>query len=170
MSLKLERVERGDGRALEPLSELLIDSVGRGASVGFMAPMPIEEARAYWRGVLARLGPAQRLWLLFEDGLLQGTAQLALCEKPNGRHRAEVQKLLVHSRARGRGHASVLLKALEQAAQAEGLSLLVLDTETGSKAEQVYRHLGWQHAGEIPHYALTPMGQPHPTSLYYKLI
>lgn len=170
MGLRLELMERGDEHALDGLSALLIDSVEHGASVGFMAPLAPAEARAYWLGVQARLGPALRLWLLFEDELLQGTVQLALCEKPNGRHRAEVQKLLVHSRARGRGHASVLLKALEQGARVSGLSLLVLDTETESKAERVYQHLGWQHGGEIPHYALTPKGQPHPTSLYYKLV
>lgn len=170
MGLRLELLERGDERVLDELSELLIDCVERGASVGFMAPLALAEAHAYWQGVLGRLGPAQRLWLLFEDERLQGTVQLALCEKPNGRHRAEVQKLLVHSRARGRGHASVLLKALEQGARVSGLSLLVLDTETESTAERVYQHLGWRHGGEIPQYALTPTGQPHPTSLYYKLI
>lgn len=167
---RLETLAPGDERALPQLTALLIDSVERGASVGFLTPLTEAEAQRYWQGVLARLGPFHKLWLLHEGEQLLGTVQLALCEKPNGRHRAEVQKLFVHSGARGRGLASVLLKALEQGARLSGCSLLVLDTETGSKAEQVYQHLGWQRAGEIPAYASSPTGLLHPTSLYYKLI
>ena len=94
--------------------------------------------------------------------------QLAPCLKPNGRHRGEVMKLLVHRRARGRGIASALLAALEAHAHATGLSLLVLDTEAGSPAEALYRHLGWRYGGSIPGYALTPDGAPHATVYLYK--
>ena len=53
---------------------------------------------------------------------------------------------------------------------AAGRTLLVLDTLAGSDAEPVYRHLGWQRAGEIPKYAASPDGQLFPTVYYYKLL
>lgn len=170
--LLLETIAPGDARALPELGDLLIDVVAHGASVGFLAGLDAAEARAYWAGVLDRLGPALLLWTLRDGstGQLLGTVQLAICEKPNGRHRAEVQKLMVHSRARGRGLASVLLRALETAARARGCSLLVLDTEAGSHAEQVYSHHGWRKSGEIPRFAASPDGRLCATALYYKLL
>lgn len=168
--LRLETLSQEATLALPDLVELLRDSVGHGASVGFLAALTDGEALAYWQGVLDRLGPAHRLWVLYEGERMLGTVQLALCEKPNGRHRAEVQKLFVHSSAHGRGLASVLMRALEQGARLSGCSLLVLDTEVGSLAESVYRHLGWAKAGEIPRYAASPDGQLAATALYYKLL
>ncbi len=167
-ALRLEALTPDGAAALPALVALLQDSVGHGASVGFLTPLGTPEAEAYWHGVLARLGPAHRLWVLYEGERLLGSVQLALCEKPNARHRAEVQKLFVHSSARGRGLASVLLRALEQGARLSGCSLLVLDTEAGSKAEQVYAHMGWHKAGEIPAYAAVPDGRLIATALYYK--
>ncbi|MEJ6000906.1 GNAT family N-acetyltransferase [Paucibacter soli] len=166
--LRLSEVSGSDEALHAQLCELLIDSVQHDASVGFLKPLGMAEAAGYWQGVARSLGPAQRLLLLHEGQQLLGSVQLALCQKPNGRHRAELQKLFVHSRARGRGLATLLLQRVDEIARAAGCSLLVLDTESGSKAEQVYRHLGWQHAGNIPDYATTPEGKLHPTALYFK--
>jgi hypothetical protein len=44
----------------------------------------------------------------------------------------------------------------------------VLDTLLGSHAENVYRHLGWQRAGEIPDFAAAPDGELFPTVYYFK--
>lgn len=167
-ALLLNEATKLDAGLHAQLCELLIDSVHRGASVGFLKPLPMAEAEAYWQQVERGLGAGHRLLLLQEGQALLGSVQLSLCQKPNGRHRGEVQKLFVHSRARGRGLASLLLRRVDELARAAGCSLLVLDTESGSKAEQVYRHLGWQHAGNIPDYAATPEGRLHPTALYFK--
>jgi hypothetical protein len=48
--------------------------------------------------------------------------------------------------------------------------LLVLDTLLGSQAEDVYRHLGWLRAGEIPQYAAAPDGEIFPTVVYFKAL
>jgi acetyltransferase len=74
----------------------------------------------------------------------------------------------VMSRHRGRQIASRLMAAAEAQAIGNGRWMLVLDTESGSPAESVYRHLGWRRGGEIPDYALTPDGRLHPTTYYYK--
>lgn len=43
-----------------------------------------------------------------------------------------------------------------------------LDTLQGSQAEQVYGHLGWQRAGEVPDYAAAPDGELFPTVIFFK--
>jgi hypothetical protein len=46
--------------------------------------------------------------------------------------------------------------------------LLVLQAPSGSQAEAVCAHLGWQRAGEIPDYGACAEGRLHSSSLYYK--
>jgi len=86
----------------------------------------------------------------------------------NQPHRADVAKLLVHRRARRRGVAEALMRALEAAARDEHKTLLVLDTVTGGDAERLYARIGWQRVGVIPNYALYPDGRPCATTYFYK--
>ncbi len=158
-----------DERLLVELSELLIDAVHGGASVGFLAPLSQQTATLYWERTCASIGEHFFLWVAEVDGKVVGSVQLAACTKDNGRHRAEIQKLLVHSTYRGRGIAGELMRIAETMAGAIGCTLLVLDTEVGSTAESIYQHLGWQKAGEIPNYAGRPDGQLIATAYYYKL-
>lgn len=165
----VRRVSRHEEPALlGPLSGLLQDAVHGGASVGFLAPLAPEAARQYWQDVFRTLDSDRLLWVAERDGQLLGTVQLMSCARDNGRHRAEVQKLLVHTQARGQGVAGSLMRAAEGEARAQGLRLLVLDTLRGSQAEQVYGHLGWQRAGEVPDYAAAPDGALFPTVIFFK--
>jgi acetyltransferase len=166
----LRRVHAGDAAVIEPLAELLIDAVHSGASVGFLAPLATTTAEDYWRGVLRSVGESLLLWVAELDGSIVGSVQLALCEKENGRHRGEVQKLFVHRSARGHGIATLLMAAAEAEARHRNRTLLVLDTLLGSQAEEVYRHLGWTRAGEIPQYAAAPDGEIFPTVVYFKAL
>lgn len=161
---------------LPQLCELLTDGVHRGASLGFLAPLSKYAALEYWHGVFARLGPRHLLWVACSDkgkgteanARLLGAVQLSLCPSANAHHRGEVQQLMVHSQARGQGLASRLMTRLECAALAQGRSLLVLQTQSGSQAEAVYAHLGWQRAGEIPDYGACAEGLLQGAALYYK--
>jgi acetyltransferase len=165
----VRRVSRHEEPALlGPLADLLQDAVHGGASVGFLAPLAPETARHYWQDVFRGLESERLLWVAERDGQLLGTVQLQSCARDNGRHRAEVQKLLVHTRARGQGVAGSLMRAIELEARAQGLRLLVLDTLQGSQAEQVYVHLGWHRAGEVPDYAAAPDGELFPTVIFFK--
>lgn len=168
MTATIRRLQSAEAPVTDGLCALLIDAVHDGASVGFLAPMTGAKALAYWQPVLAGLQGGMVLWIAETDGLVVGTVQLALNGKENGRHRADVQKLLVLRSHRGRGIAAALMKAVDDYAKANGRSLLVLDTIAGSAAEFVYRRLGWQKVGEIPDYAAMPDGELRPTAYYYK--
>jgi GNAT superfamily N-acetyltransferase len=94
--------------------------------------------------------------------------QLELATRSNSRSRAEVQKLLVHSAARRRGVATQLMDALEAHALATGRTLLILDTESGSGAEPLYRNRGFTEVGQVPRYAGRPDGSLIATTIFYK--
>lgn len=166
--ISIRRLEQANPEERHALARLLIDSVEGGASVGFLPPLTLEASAEYWRGIFASLGPGLVLWVAELDGRIVGTVQLAPSLRPNGLHRAELQKLLVHSSARGQGLASRLLHEVEAFARSAGRTLLVLDTLAGSQAEAIYRHFQWQRAGEIPDWARHTDGELHPTVLFYK--
>lgn len=166
--VRIRRILDPEPASLDGLAELLRDAVHGGASVGFLAPLAEDAALAYWRRVRDQLQDGLALWVAEADGRVVGSVQLECCGKENGRHRAEVQKLLVLASHRGRGIASRLMQAVEDFARESGRSLLVLDTLSDSAAASVYRHLGWKYAGSIPAYAATPDGVLHATSYFFK--
>ena len=165
--MHIYQVDRLDDKLLDQLSQLLIDVVHNGASVGFLAPLSAECAVAYWRQAFQS---NVLLWVVQDEGRIVGSVQLVLCTKENGAHRAEIRKLMVHSANRGKGISTQLMDTAEAAALNAGRTLLVLDTQTGSIAEKVYQHLGWVKAGEIPDYAASPDGNLHGTTYFYKKI
>lgn len=168
--IAIRRVAAVDKGVRQGLCDLLVDAVDSGASIGFLAPLAQSRASEYWSGVFGDIATGLVLWVAEEEGRIVGTIQLNPCRKDNAPHRAEVQKLFVFGSHRGRGIASALLAEVEAWARADGRTLLVLDTEKESVAESVYRRHGWQRAGEIPDYALTPSGKLHATVYYYKLL
>ena len=143
-----------------------------GASVGFLPPLSAEEARAYWDSVAAALEDGRRrLWIArAADGGIVGTVQLDLAGQGNGRHRAEVSKLMVLRSARRRGIGRLLMEAAEAEALRLGRTTLALDTRQGDPSEALYRGMGWQPAGTIPRYARSADGTLHTTAFYYKLL
>ncbi|MGW4808480.1 N-acetyltransferase family protein [Kitasatospora sp. NPDC004272] len=154
----------------DALADLLLDAVADGASVGFLAGTDHREAAAWWDGLRPSVAAGTRLLWIAEDaaGRALGTVSLVREEKPNGRHRAEVAKLLVHRDARGAGLGRRLLRHAEDAARACGTTLLLLDTQTGSPAEHLYRTAGWTAFGTVPGHSATPDGVLADTTYYYK--
>lgn len=151
------------------LVRLLLDAIHGGASVGFLAPLDPEAADSYWMRVEAAVRGGSTVLLAAEaGGSLAGCVQLGLASMPNGRHRAELMKLLVHSSFRRQGVATRLMEAAEREASRIGRTLLVLDTERDSPAERLYGKLGWSRCGEIPEYAMSPDGSLHTTVYYFK--
>ena len=143
------------------------------ASVSFLAPLDLTLAGAFWDKVAADVDNQQRIVLTAhapEDGRLIGTAQLAFASVPNGRHRAEVQKMLVLRSARRQGIARALLLVLDEVARAAGKSLLVLDTARGGGAETLYESCGYVRVGAIPDYALAPYVGYVDTIIFYKVL
>jgi acetyltransferase len=170
--LTIEQLTAASAAAeLAGLIELLVDSVASGASVGFLPPLALADARDYWADVIAGVEEGTRVLLIArQDDRIVGTVQLEFARKPNARHRAEVQKLLVHTTMRRQGLGRALMAAIEDAARQAGRTLLVLDTRQGDPSEQLYRAEGYTLAGTIPAYARNGDGGLDATALYYKLL
>jgi acetyltransferase len=151
------------------LVELLQDVVGGGASLGWTQLPSTKEARNYWTQVLEAVGRGERMLFVATDNhVCAGAIQVALTPRQNARHRGEVQKLMVHSQYRRRGTGQALVAALEKAALARGLTLLVLDVRSGDDAERLYKRCGYTYVGSVPGFAQSANGSFDPTSIYYR--
>jgi GNAT superfamily N-acetyltransferase len=158
-------------RNLERFSEMLRESVEQGALVGFVVPLPNGHAEKYWRGVVASIADGERLLLCALVGEhIAGTVQLYLSPEPNAPHRAEVFKLLVRRDFQRRGIGTALMLAVEREARHRQRSLLLLDTALGSDSERLYRRLGWQEIGIVPHHFVDPFGTPKSSVYFMKFV
>ena len=158
---------------IKGLSDLLIDCVEGGASIGFMLPtgppMPRAKAERFWQTVSASVARGERIVLVAEDpsGTIVGTVQVILNQPENQPHRGEIAKMIVHRRLRRQGVGAALLSAAEHRALRAGKTLLVLDTASDD-AERLYARQGWQRCGKIPNYALWLDGTPCATTIFFK--
>ena len=172
MASEIRILSAGEMPALLPaLTVLLRDAVDGGASLGFLPPLDVTEAGAYWHAVLAEVRAGTRMLLIARGGTrLVGSVQLALATRPNAKHRAEVEKLCVLTAERGKGIGTELMEAAHKAAVSRGRTLLILDTRKGDPAEALYRNLGYTELGVVPGYTRDARGASHDTVFFYKIL
>lgn len=151
------------------LRRVLTGCVEQGASVGFIDAADTTAIARFWQGVVHSIASGDKQLLVArQHGIIVGTVMVVVGMMPNGTHRAEISKLLVHPDARRQGIARQLMLMAEAIARRAQRSLLVLDTRSGDTAEQLYLSLGWQVAGAIPDYAQSTAGEYEATTLMYK--
>lgn len=156
---------------IDELSEILVDAVAHGASINFMAGFSADDGQVFWQGQLPALARGERRLFVADDGVrLLGTVLLMLAPQPNAPHRGEIGKMVVLSSARRRGLGRRLLVAAEQAALEAGRTLLMLDTESGSAGERLYRDCGWTEFGRVPGHSFRPDGPIAETTFFYKIL
>jgi predicted N-acetyltransferase YhbS len=168
-ALRIERVGAA-GAHLPALCALTEEAVRGQAQINFVLPLDDGAIAAYWRRALDDVAQDARIVFVARRGEdVVGTVTLAPAPQPNQRHRAEIQKLIVATRARDGGVASALMRAAEAAALAMGRWLVTLDTRTGSAAEARYVHWGYHAIGRVPDYAVDPDGVTYaPCTFFYK--
>jgi GNAT superfamily N-acetyltransferase len=154
------------------LHALLTEAVIDGASIGFMWPVNHDEIAMYWRDVAQSVAHHKKyvVVMLDDNGSVLGTAQLEPSPKENGRHRAEVQKVIVALDARNQGIGKLLMHHIELRAKALNRSMLFLDTRVDDVGERLYESMGWVKFGIAPDYAYSPDGTLAGSAFYYKRI
>ena len=156
---------------LGELTAVLQACVADGASVGFIDAGDEGVMTRFWQQRIAGLADGDsELFVARQHGRIVGTVILSGSAIPNGRHRAEISKLLVHPQARRQGIARELMQRAGQRARTQGKTLLVLDTRSGDVASELYRSLGWEVAGSIPFYAESTEGVLDATIYMYKVL
>lgn len=155
---------------LPSLINVLSGCVEDGASVGFISldPHPMDQ---FWQDVVTSVACGDKTLLVArQNGTIVGTVIVVLGMMPNGQHRAEISKLLVHPDARRQGIARQLLRWSEEVAKDAGRTLLVLDTRSGDVAEQLYLREGWLISGSIPDFARSTRGELDATTVMFKQV
>jgi len=171
-TVAVERFDADEARQhRDALAEVLVDCIEGGASVSFMAPFSLDEARAFFASIEPEIAAGTRVLIAaFLDDELVGTVQVVAAWPPNQPHRADVTKLLVRRSARNRGIGQRLMARAEAEARKQGWTLLVLDTVTGDPAERLYERMDWTKVGVIPNFALYPDGRPCDTTVFWKAL
>jgi ribosomal protein S18 acetylase RimI-like enzyme len=166
--ITIERVEGNSGSVAGELAALLMNAVENNAGISFMSDLTLDQAEGWWRKLLENSPPRMVVLVARDSEGAVGTVQLQPAWPPNQPHRADVAKLIVHTRARGRGIARMLMRELEEHARNEGFTLLLLDTCKDSAAEKLYTSLDWMRVGVVPNFALNPDGSMCDTVFFYK--
>ena len=107
----MEKLTAAEAAAeLPALTDLLLDAVDSGASLGFLPPLETGDARQSWNEVTQAIDSGNRILIAaFRDADLVGSVQMDLAAQPNASHRAEVLKLFIHRKARQQGIAKTLM-------------------------------------------------------------
>lgn len=144
---------------LPELVELFTETVNSGSPLGFLAPVTHTTTRSYWVSLIPELEAGSRLLLIAFDGdTVVGSGQLALSQRHNSPHRAELQKLFVGLASRGRGIGRTLMDALHAAARQHGRTLILLSTRHQEPAEKFYKSLGYVEVGVVPGWTIDRAG------------
>ncbi len=152
---------------LDALAQLLLDAHESGMALGLAAPLTMDSARSACAKTGERLSRDRILLAAFDDAELVGAVQLSRSDAGNGRHRGEVQRLVVRGDRRGKGVGRALMEAVVDEARRRGLKLLWLTTHADTDADRVYERLGWSRAGVIPGYAELPTGELAANAFFY---
>ncbi len=151
------------------MADLLVDAVDTGASVNFMAGFTRREACTFWLNQIPELRTGARQLFVADDGTrILATVVLTFAPQPNAPHRGEITKMIVHSSMRRQGIGQRILSAAEDAARAAGRTLLLLDTESDTAGEALYRRCGWIEYGRVPGHAHKTDGRLAETTFFYK--
>jgi GNAT superfamily N-acetyltransferase len=145
----------------DELAQLLLDAHESNMALGMAAPLTPDVAADAWRRLSGVLLAA------IDGGVVVGAVNLAPSTTPNGRHRAEVQKLAVRLDRRGGGIGAALLDAVAERAREQGLRLLWLTTHADTRSDGFYVARGWTRMGVMPEYSQAPDGRYATNAFFY---
>lgn len=139
MTYNIRECQPSDAAELARLRVEFLLEVGQPSHVGF-----VDVLEQWFRDALAT--PRVRAWVAERDGRIVGTAAANPFERiPNGRNPVGrgwyVINVYVLQEARGQGVAGALMRALQQAATAEGVPILEL--HASDHGRPLYERLGW---------------------------
>jgi acetyltransferase len=116
----------------------------------------------------AIIAPNRTVLVAELDAEIVGMAHIVRSGAANAPHRAEVQRVAVAETVRGTGIGRLLMSAVEDAALAQGLTLLWLTTHDASEACVFYDAVGYTKLGVMPAYSRRPDGTLWPGAFYFK--
>jgi acetyltransferase len=153
------------------LAAVHLDALRSGMALGALDTMGAAALERWYHEIISGLDAAARIVLVGEEnGEIVAMAHLAFSGATNAAHRAEVQRVGVVSRMRGRGIGRELMDAVEDTAREHRLTLLWLTTHDGTEACAFYEAIGYTKLGVMPDYSRRPDGTLWPGAFYFKVL
>lgn len=123
--------------------------------IGFPEPLRDDEGHEFFEGLRLDLQLKRKQLLLVQGPEKQvvGMVLLSQNSQPNCRHMAELTKCIVHPTYRGQRILEEGIKVLAARCKEIGVDMLVMDVRKGSRAEKLWRLLGFVPFGELADYA-----------------
>jgi hypothetical protein len=140
------------------------------ASLGFLLLLPPDEAQRYWAQVIADIECGARvLAVARQAGRIVGVMQFAPATKRHAAHRAEVQKLLIHTRPPA-GHLRRADAGDRSCGDRAGMHVAGARHPQRQYRRGLYRQLGYIRAGEIPRSVRSANGRLDDTVFFYRFV
>lgn len=146
-------VQRLDAPLREKTAALLLMSAADEGMLGYEAHHT-GKVRAFVDELAARLDP-QSCWLLqaeTEEQLIYNVV-MERWGNPTGGHIAEIKKAFVHPQYRGGLLVRRALAAILEKAEQEHIEQFVIDVRAGTRAEKLWRSLGFREFGRLNDYS-----------------
>ena len=169
-AIMVEAVDSLEDEELDALAAATRAAVADGEDIAWVTPPPVEQLRAFWKGVLS--APRRQLIVGRFKGRIAGAVQLVLPGTIHeaGAHQGTIETFFVAPFARGHGLARALLERAEELARAQHLIVLDLSIRADRRrAIELVERLGYRPWAEKPHYALID-GRFHTGYFYTKTL
>ncbi|GAB2582090.1 hypothetical protein ISP15_16670 [Dyella jejuensis] len=143
-------VQRVKGSILRLFNESTLEE----GMIGYAEPLTADESAELVDGIQRSVACGNGRLLLITD--TEGPCGIAIMETNaahNSRHVATVKRGYISPRARGGGLLARALIAIVEKARSLNVEQLALDTREGSRAHQIWSHLGFQTWGVMPDYS-----------------
>lgn len=151
----------------KPLTGTHVQRLDAAAAVSAI-PRLSRLAPANWKAIASQAATGGAVLLVAShDGMVVGTAVLALDMPADQRHRAELRTLLVAPAVRRQGLGRALLRAAEAAAKEAGRDLL---TATTGSADTLFLSESWHRLGAIAGYSRGADGSRQAATFLWKEI
>lgn len=137
---------------VDDLVALWVEVTNAGGAVGFVGPVTTDEVATAVAGFWDRVIDGVTDLVVVEDGgQVVGFGFLTpAADRDVAAHRGELQKVMRHPLAGGRGIGAAVMAGLEAAARDRGLHLLTLTVRDGTGYEGFYGGLGYRQVATLP--------------------
>ena len=154
-SFTYDWVDQLNGELIEQVRGLFNAVLETETVIGFPGPLRQDEGNDFFDGLGldVRLKRKQLLIIRTDEARAVGMVILSQNSQPNCRHIAELSKSIIHPDYRGQGILDDGLKAVIVRCQEIGVEVVTMDVRKNSRAEKIWRQLGFVPFGELADYA-----------------
>lgn len=148
----LAAADRADPATHRAVHRVVAAVMADGGAVGWLGVPTRTETDAWLAGILAAVGAGTaRMAVLRAGERIEALGRWLRYEKPTVARNGEIQQVMVHPAARGRGLARRLVTALVADARGRGVETLTLDVRGNNHlAMALYESIGFVVYGRLP--------------------